>query len=115
MEPWEVEVAGVPRVGLEDAVGGPEVGLLALAVQLAPARPEDDDGAAGDAAVPGLPLGQVVHRQPRVGVGRSAVAVRGITFTVYTQFGLYGTVTKGIVLDCYLAFLGLIIIFMRQI
>ena len=30
--------------------------------------PEDDDGAVGDAAVAGLPLGEVVHRQPSVGV-----------------------------------------------
>ena len=74
MEPREVEVGGVPRVLLEDAVGGAEVGLL-VAVQGAPARPEDDDGAVRDAAVPGLPSGQVVHRQPGVGVGRCPGAV----------------------------------------
>ena len=75
MEPWEVQVGGVLWVRLEDAVGGAKVFLL-VAVEGAPARPEDDDGAVGDAAVPGLPAGQVVHRQPRVGVGGCSAAVK---------------------------------------
>ena len=81
VEPREVEVGGVPRVLLEDAVGGAEVGLL-VAVQGAPARPEDDDGAVRDAAVPGLPSGQVVHRQPGVGVGRCPGAVYRFRFSL---------------------------------